>query len=130
MNIYIYVFSVQRSITLRTLSMPHDNRRWSTDDQRTWLQAQMPAYMEAQKLNRFDAFWPKLNSEWFALYPERAPTDADLSDVPEVDSGADALRNSPVEEASVMTVSAKRKRKAEVAKVKKRAKQVSLMFCM
>lgn len=108
--------------------MPHDGRRWCTNPQYSHLKNKIPEYRDAQQLNQYHVFWPALYREWFSIWPEREPTDADLSDQPEALSDSDVPMESAEEEVYLRTDIGKRKTKAATDKAKRLAKQVRLLL--
>lgn len=101
-----------------------DGRRWATIEQIQWILSWLPEYLEAQRTNTFHTFWPKLFAAWFKAFPNRKPTDADMTDSEEEpDSGPDA----PAESADEHNIEAeKRKQKKRQQRKKTHEKKVHI----
>ena len=55
-------------------------KRWTTEEQRAWLEARVPAFIEAQeKKTASSTFFPETHKAWRELWPTPAPTEADIS---------------------------------------------------
>lgn len=46
-------------------------RPWATEDQLTFLNGQYERFLDHQKRQVLGRFWPTLEHEWFAHFPER-----------------------------------------------------------
>lgn len=54
-------------------------KQWTTPDQRAWLEALVPKFVQAQKDSTTSTvFFPTTYESWYELYPDRAPTEAEL----------------------------------------------------
>jgi hypothetical protein len=60
---------------------------WTTKAQSTWLQEQLPAYIQQSTGNKdYSCFWPGIHKHWFKTWPERVilfpniPGDVPLTD--------------------------------------------------
>ena len=55
-------------------------KRWTTEEQRAWLEARVPAFIEAQeKKMASSTFFPETHKAWRELWPTPTPTKADIS---------------------------------------------------
>lgn len=106
--------------------MSRDKRRWATPEQRNWLLASFPEYLEAQASGSYTKFWPRFFEDWFKFFPPREPGPNDLTDTElEPDSGPDAPSDSE-DDIAPDTAGAKRKRGKSKPKPRKSAKNVSI----
>lgn len=97
----------------------HDKRRWTTLEQRTFLDGYVQRYLEAQAGRGYPKFWARLFQDWFAEFPVAEPTEDDPTDSesePDTDSerGSDALGDAGT----------KRKRSRGKKSAKKRVRKV------
>jgi hypothetical protein len=59
---------------------------WTTDDQKEWLTAQLPAYAKCTSRASFSKFWPPVYEKWDEQWPEHVklwpdmPKDQKLTD--------------------------------------------------
>ena len=54
-------------------------QRWTTGEQRIWLEERIPAFLEAQQADTLaNVFFPDLYDEWPKLYPTQPPTAEEL----------------------------------------------------
>jgi hypothetical protein len=65
-----------------------DGRRWTTAEQEAWLNSQLPRYLEAAAIQRYNKFWPGLFQEWFEQFKEPDP-DSDMATDSEPDEEPD-----------------------------------------
>jgi hypothetical protein len=49
----------------------HSKKRWTTEEQATFLTSKIPDFLKAQSEGRLSLFWPTLDKEWLARFPER-----------------------------------------------------------
>jgi len=100
-----------------------DKRRWTTAEQRSFLDGYVQRYLEAQTSRMYHKFWPGLFQDWFAKYPEAEPTEDDPTDSElEIDSEPDA--DSECESDTPGHAGSKRKRSSGKNKAKKLAQKV------
>jgi hypothetical protein len=100
-----------------------DKRRWTTVEQRTFLDAYVKRYLEAQASRTYHKFWPPLFQDWFAKYPEAEPAEDDPTDSElEIDSEPDA--DSECESDAPGHAGSKRKRSGGKNVAKKLAQKV------
>jgi hypothetical protein len=72
-----------------------DKRRWTTPEQRVFLESYVARYLEAQAKRKYTTFWPVFFQAWFAKYPEpeplaNDPTETDIEDDSEPDAESDS----------------------------------------
>ena len=103
-----------------------DRRRWTTEEQRSFLEIHVPQYLAAQASRTYHKFWPGLYQEWFAKFPEPEPQENDpMESEVEDDAEPDALSESDDNGADAAGVaSRKRKRSARSLRAKKLARKV------
>lgn len=54
-------------------------QRWTTDEQRKWLEKRISVFLEAQQADTLGSvFFPDLYDEWRKLYPTQPPTAEEL----------------------------------------------------
>jgi hypothetical protein len=54
-------------------------RRWTTTEQRDWLEARIPAFAEAQQTKTAGStFFPDIHKAWRESWPVPAPTDDEI----------------------------------------------------
>lgn len=54
-------------------------KQWTTPDQRAWLEALVPKFVQAQKDSTTSkVFFPTMYDSWYEIYPARVPTEAEL----------------------------------------------------
>lgn len=51
-------------------------RRWTTPEQRTWLEALIPAFLEGQESRSTTAFYSKVYDDWAKAFPPSQPSEA------------------------------------------------------
>ena len=99
-----------------------DRRRWTTPEQRQWLEDRFPSYMEAQAGGRYDNYWPTFFQEWFEKWPASEPHWDDPTD-----SERDSDSDSDQTDAESSPATSKRKRGGRKSKPKKKASHFTLM---
>jgi len=55
-------------------------RRWTTPDQRKWLEPLIPAFLEAQENGCTKVFYPKVYEDWEKAFPPSKPTEAQIKE--------------------------------------------------
>ena len=54
-------------------------RRWTTTEQRDWLEARIPAFTEAQQTkSAASTFFPDVHKEWRESWPTPAPSEDEI----------------------------------------------------
>ena len=53
-------------------------RRWTTTEQRDWLEARIPAFTEAQQTKSTGSFFPEVHRAWRESWPVPAPTEDEI----------------------------------------------------
>ena len=104
--------------------MPLDKRRWATSEQRQWLSAKFPSYLQAQLQHRYNHFWPTFFQEWFAEYPTAEPCSDDPTDS-EHESDADSEQTDSESCPASSKRKAKSNRNPQVGKI-----NIDLCACM
>jgi hypothetical protein len=105
-----------------------DKRRWTTPEQRVFLESYVARYLEAQAKRKYSTFWPVFFQAWFAKYPEPEPLESDPTETDvEDDSEPDAESNSDSGHPNDSTTS-KRKRSGRKARALALKKKVSSSF--
>ena len=105
-----------------------DKWRWTTDEQREFLDSYVPRYLEAQTSRKYHKFWPGLYQAWFAKYPEpdpeeNDPTESEVEDDPDPDTISESDADDPGGAAG-----SKRKRASRKVRAKKLKKKVFQEF--
>lgn len=114
--------------------MPKDKRRWADQEQVCWLAASVDEFLEAQKNQRLDKYWPKIWNAWFEKWPARKPGPGDATDSEPESDDEDDIPPDSGEEADMQSLrenSKKRKRSAKKLNAKKKKKEsvsMSLVF--
>jgi len=96
-----------------------DKRRWTTTEQRNFLDSYIPQYLEAQASRKYRKFWPGLYQDWFEKFPEPEPeegdpTESEVDDDPDLESHSESDAGESGDAAG-----SKRKRSNRKAKAKK-----------
>ena len=52
-------------------------KHWTTPNQRKWLEALLPVFVEAQEKGTVKAFYPQVYEDWEKEFPYPEPTDAE-----------------------------------------------------
>lgn len=73
----------------RTSNKP-GKRKWTTPEQKAWMEARMDGYMEAKSRGSFVRFWPAFYRDWFEAFPAPEPTDDDPMDSKHPNSDEDS----------------------------------------
>lgn len=53
-------------------------KRWTTIEQRAWLEERIPAFIEAQQSKATGAFFDDIHTGWQKNWPTEAPTQQEL----------------------------------------------------
>jgi hypothetical protein len=53
-------------------------RQWTTPEQRTWLEALVPAFVQAQQEKATRSFFDDTYNRWYEKWPTAAPSDEEI----------------------------------------------------
>jgi hypothetical protein len=75
-------------------------KRWTTAEQRSWLEERIPAFIEAQRQKTTSAFFDKTHQSWQKKWPVEAPTSRELQSAKGITERAIATKQKSVESVS------------------------------
>jgi hypothetical protein len=67
-------------------------KAWTTDSQRTWLEAEIPGFLEAQQSKGVALFLKELSNRWEAKWPTPSPTEEEIKKSKGVEEKAEATK--------------------------------------
>ena len=95
-----------------------DKRRWTTTEQRNFLDSYIPQYLEVQASRKYRKFWPGLYQDWFEKFPEPEPEEDDPTESEDNDPDLESHSESDAGK-SGDAAGSKRKWSSRKAKAKK-----------
>jgi hypothetical protein len=80
-------------------------RRWTTADQRTWLEARIPEFVQAQKdKSTSSTFFPDTHRAWQETWPTEPPTPEEVESAKGDEKVALTLKTKATEDVSVSEI--------------------------
>jgi len=75
-------------------------KRWTTEEQRSWIEGRIPAFIQAQQNSLTGAFFEETHRGWRDLWPIEEPTQRELQSAKGNQSRAVAVKRKGVENVS------------------------------
>jgi hypothetical protein len=79
-------------------------RRWTTPEQRAWLEALVAEFVQAQQMKATGSFFDDTYSRWYEKWPTAAPSDEEIKKAEGSAEKALASKRKAVDSVSIYTV--------------------------
>ena len=75
-------------------------KRWTTSEQRSWLEERIPLFIQAQQNKATSAFLDDIYRDWQERWPIEVPTEQELQSANGIEERALAVKRKTVEDVS------------------------------